>query len=89
MYFDNEMTVFVGLVLLRLHCRLLSCLPPLLPPQDLTQSVWGFSRDDAIKFIGRYSEQVYCDTRYAIGRLHAPAHLPVCACVLVFMFVCV
>lgn len=26
--------------------------------QDLTQSVWGFSRDDAIKFIGRYSEQV-------------------------------
>lgn len=27
--------------------------------QDLTQSVWGFSRDDAIKFIGRYQEQVY------------------------------
>ncbi|CAN0531539.1 unnamed protein product [Ectocarpus sp. 12 AP-2014] len=25
---------------------------------DLTQSVWGFSRDDAIKFIGRYQEQV-------------------------------
>ncbi|CAM9564819.1 unnamed protein product [Sphacelaria rigidula] len=28
---------------------------------DLTQSVWGFSRDDAIKFIGRYSEQGLLD----------------------------
>lgn len=26
--------------------------------QDLTQTVWGFSRDDAVRFIGRYSEQV-------------------------------
>lgn len=26
--------------------------------QDLTQSVWGFSRDDAIKFIGRYQKEV-------------------------------
>lgn len=28
---------------------------------DLTQSVWGFSRDDAIKFIGRYQEQGLLD----------------------------
>lgn len=37
--------------------------PPRQPPtartsQDLTQSVWGFSRDDAIKFIGRYQKEV-------------------------------
>eukprot|EP00903_Cladosiphon_okamuranus_P013193 g12305.t1 len=28
---------------------------------DLTQSVWGFSRDDAIKFIGRYQQEGLLD----------------------------
>nr|AIT69956.1 pyruvate orthophosphate dikinase [Dictyopteris undulata] len=28
---------------------------------DLTQSVWGLSRDDAVKFMGRYSEQGLLD----------------------------
>nr|AIT69949.1 pyruvate orthophosphate dikinase [Sargassum henslowianum]AIT69950.1 pyruvate orthophosphate dikinase [Sargassum henslowianum]AIT69954.1 pyruvate orthophosphate dikinase [Sargassum vachellianum] len=28
---------------------------------DLTQTVWGFSRDDAIRFIGRYQEQGLLD----------------------------